>query len=111
MYVSITTSRICLELSVITEILHQETYKNAYGSVICNTSPTWKELKSSQQKNEFFSVTYSVSYIQTFKLQTGKEANIICLSSHVSYLVHASGVRCHVWVSSTSGCAFVSFTV
>ena len=110
MNVSITTSSICLELSAITEILHQETYKNAYGSVICNTSPKWKELKGSQQKNEFFSVTYSVSYSRTFKLQTCKEASIH-LHVQLCKLVHASGVHCHAWPSSTGGCAFVYFTV
>ena len=110
MNVSITTSRICLELSAITEILHQETYKNAYGSVICNTSPKWKELKGSQQKNEFFSVTYSVSYSRTFKLQTCKEASIH-LHVQSCKLVHVSGVHCHAWASPTGGCAFVYFTV
>lgn len=54
LYVRTTTSRICLELSAIPEILHQEAYKNSYGGVIGNTSPKWKELKGSQEKNEFF---------------------------------------------------------
>ena len=52
----------------------------------------------------FFSVTYSVSDIRTFRLQTCKEANT---DLHVQScrLVHTSGVHCHMCASSTSGCA------
>ena len=35
------------------------------------------------------------------------------MRSHIQSrkLVHVSGIHCHVWASSTSGCAFVYFTV
>ena len=51
-----------------------------------------------------------VPYIRTFKLQTFKDADV---HSHVQScgLVDMSGVHCHVRASSTSGCAFVYFTV
>ena len=51
-----------------------------------------------------------VSYIRTFKLRTFKDEN---MHSHVQSckLVHVSGIHCHMHASSTSGCAFVYFTV
>ena len=44
------------------------------------------------------------------QLRTFKDVNV---HSHVQShkLVHVSGVHCHVHASSTSGCAFVYFTV
>ena len=49
--------------------------------------------------------TYEPSKLQTFKDEI--------VHSHVQSrkLVHVSGVHCHVHASSTSGCAFVYFTV
>ena len=51
-----------------------------------------------------------VPYIRTFKLQTFKDANMhLHVQSHK--LVHVSGKHGHTCASSTSGCAFVYFTV
>ena len=51
-----------------------------------------------------------IIYIQTFKLQTFRDANV---PSYVQSceLVHVSGVHHHMHASSTSGCGFVYFTV
>ena len=57
--------------------------------------PNGKNSKVHNRRMSFFSVTYSVSGIRTFKLQTCKEANI---DLHVQScrLVHTSGVHCHI---------------
>ena len=44
------------------------------------------------------------------KLRTFEDANVH-LRVQLHKLVHVSGVYCHMCVSSTSGCAFVYFTV
>ena len=43
-------------------------------------------------------------------MRTSKDANV-CLHVQSRKLVHMPGVLCHMPVSSTSGCAFVYFTV
>ena len=43
-------------------------------------------------------------------MRTSKDANV-CLHVQSRKLVHESGVHCHVRASSTSGCAFMYFTV
>ena len=48
--------------------------------------------------------------MQTFKLQTFKDANVHSLVQSEK-LIHMSEVHCHLRASSTSGCAFVSFAV
>ena len=59
--------------------------------------------------NLVHSYLQQVPYIQTFKLRTFKDVN---MRSHVQSpkLVHVSSVHCHTRASS-SGCAFVYFTV
>ena len=68
-----------------------------------------KSLYSGSRETSFKKLQW-VSYIQTFKLRTFKEANV---RSHIQShkLVHVSGVHCHVRASSTRGCAIVCCTV
>ena len=51
-----------------------------------------------------------VPYIRTFELWAFKDVNT-CLHIQSRKLVHVSGVHCHMCASSTSGCAFVYFTI
>ena len=47
---------------------------------------------------------------QIFKSQTFRDVNVrLPVQSHT--LVHVSSIRCHVHASSTSGSAFVYFTI
>ena len=57
-----------------------------------------------------FPTVQQVPYIGTFRLQTFKDVN---MHSHVQShkLVPVSSVHCHMRKPSTSGCAFVYFTV
>ena len=67
-------------------------------------------MQLSAASSDHFVLIQQVPYIRTFELWTFKDVNT-CLHIQSHKLVHVSGVHCYMRASSTSGCAFMDFTI